>query len=125
MSVETAIYSRAVAHAGLNALIAGRIYPDVAPQEPTAPLVIYQQISTVPHHAMANTPRNTYRYQFDGYATTKTAAIALMVQVVAAFNFFTDATFAACLTDDGSSEVTELDQIAQLYRSRIDFMITA
>lgn len=125
MGVETAIVTRAGAYSGLNTLISGRIYPDVAPQKPTAPFVIYQEISALPFHAMNNTPRTTFRYQFDAYATTKTGAVALAVQVIAAFNFFSDATIAACLLDDGASEVTELDKIAQLYRSRRDFKITA
>lgn len=43
--IEEAIVSILKAHAGLNALVNGRIYPVLLPQTPTLPAVTYQLIS--------------------------------------------------------------------------------
>lgn len=43
--IEEAIVAILKAHAGLNAIVAGRIYPVLLPQTPTLPAVTYQLIS--------------------------------------------------------------------------------
>lgn len=43
--IEEALVSILKAHAGLNALVSGRVYPVLLPQPPTLPAVTYQLIS--------------------------------------------------------------------------------
>lgn len=128
MSLETDIKARAVAYSALHNVIAGRIFPDKAPPAPQgkAPCVIYRRISRSPAHAMGNTPRYEFRYQFDSYATSKAAAVALNDLVIAAFNFYRGGAIHACLTATGfGSDEEQQAQNAQLFRESQDFLITA
>jgi|SRR4051812_16481157 hypothetical protein len=86
MSVETSIVTRATTHVGLAALIGTRCYPEDPGRTAVLPYLVYQRVSTVPHQAMGNCPANTARFQLDGYAATKVAALALRVQILAAFD---------------------------------------
>lgn len=125
IDVPTSIFNRAVAHAGLNALIAGRCYPEIAPPNPVLPYVIYRKISTKPYRAMGNTIRKGYRYQFDSYALLKTDSSALDIQVCAAFDYYSGDAIAACLFDGESDDVSALNTNAQTRRTSSDFIITA
>lgn len=125
MSVETAIATRANAHSGLSALIARRCYPDKdRSTKHLTPYVIFKKVSTVPHHAMGGTVRREYRIQFDAFAATKLEAVAVLDQVIAAFNFYSDSTIAASLMEDSSGDDIEApDTETQLARCSIDFKV--
>lgn len=125
VQVTASIIAQASNHVGLNALIAGRIYPEAAPQNPVTPFVIYRRISTVPFRAMGSTIRKQYRFQFDSYDVLKTNAQALDVQLCAAFDFFSDSVIASCLFDGEQEDITALNQNAQLRRVISEFLIIA
>lgn len=46
MSAEKVIRDRLNSHAGVNALVAGRIYPLLLPQEPTYPAITYRRVAS-------------------------------------------------------------------------------
>lgn len=128
MSIETAIEAQAAAHTGLNALIAGRMYPDVAAQEAVAPFVVYQRISSRREYAMGPAPTLAApRFQFTAYASTKLGAIALGVQVLAAFNRWRGTlqgvTVQDCRCEDERDRTEMLDTETQLRVKEFDFII--
>lgn len=47
MSAETVLFSTLAASAGVGALISDRIYPDLRPQDDTAPAIVYRRDGTV------------------------------------------------------------------------------
>lgn len=86
MTVETVLYDRGVAHAGLSALISTRLYPGVLPQKCTYPAVNYSRIFASRVPAMgADTGLVRARFQFDIWADTYAAARAVAEQVRAAY----------------------------------------
>lgn len=50
--IEEALYTRLSTFAGLSALVGTRVYPAMAPQQPTFPLCTFQRISSMRVHAM-------------------------------------------------------------------------
>ena len=48
MSAETEVYSALSGHAGVTALVAARIYPDVLPEETAYPAVVFSRQGTTP-----------------------------------------------------------------------------
>lgn len=128
MSLKAAIYNRATTHAGLDALIDGRMRPDVAEQEDTAPYVVYQIISTTrfPTFGAAATLAEA-RVQFDSFATTSLGAVNLAAQVKSAYDRW-QGTFASqeildSLIDDERDLTELLDTETELRRVSQDFMI--
>ncbi len=84
---DNAIYAQLTMHAGLTALIAGRVYASEAPQDPTYPCVVYSRISDVPTIATNGTIEwRDMRYQVSCYATTRPSALAISEQVIAALH---------------------------------------
>lgn len=69
MSIEALIYTRLSGFAGLTALVATRIYPNVAPQNVAPPYVVYRRITATRPGAMgADTGIVRARFQFDVFA---------------------------------------------------------
>lgn len=78
MTIEQAIYEALTENAGVTALVGTRVYPVIAPQAATLPLIVYTLISgqqEESHSGASGLARP--RYQFDCYAETITAAFAL------------------------------------------------
>lgn len=46
MSAETTLYATLTASTGVSALVASRVYPDVAPQDVTLPSVVFERTDT-------------------------------------------------------------------------------
>ena len=57
--LEKALHTRLTGYAGLSSLISARLYPVIAPQNPTYPLATYQRVSgdreegMTGHHGLA------------------------------------------------------------------------
>jgi hypothetical protein len=86
-TIGEAIYNRAIAHAGLSALIGKRVYPKQTPEGGVLPAVVYRRISAVREHASGSDPGLvTARYQFTGLAQTYSGSEALAAQVRSAFS---------------------------------------
>ena len=80
--VTEALYTQMTATAGLTALVSTRIYPDLMPQPPTLPAVVYQMISNnreERHGGQTGDARP--RFQITCWASTALAAAAVAVQV--------------------------------------------
>lgn len=77
-----AVYSKLSTTAGVTALVSTRIYPDLMPQPPTLPAVVYQMISNdreERHRGATGDARP--RFQITCWATTAIAAGNLANQV--------------------------------------------
>lgn len=46
MSAETSLYSALSGDAGVTAIVAGRVYPDVAPQGSALPAIVFERTQT-------------------------------------------------------------------------------
>lgn len=81
MTVEADIY------ATLQALVGGRVFPDVAPLDTPRPYLTYQQIGGRPIHYTDNaTPGLKHGYfQINVWAGTRASAAALSLQIEDAF----------------------------------------
>lgn len=88
MSLETALYSRLSAYAGLNALVGARIYPMMLPQAPTFPAVTYFRVSTVPTQVFSAPASDQLRVrmQVSAWAMSYDGAHAVADQIVAALD---------------------------------------
>lgn len=80
MSAETFLYTT------LQALVSGRVYPDVAPLDAALPYVTYQQVGGAPVFFLENDlPSKTHgRFQINSWAGTRLAATDLARDVEAA-----------------------------------------
>ena len=86
-TIDTALVARLGAYAGLTALVSTRIYPPPVPQNPTYPLVTYQEIDRIPVKVMGTNAGVVHiRYQIDSWASTLAAAKAVAVQVAGALD---------------------------------------
>jgi len=85
--VMQAVQDHLAADAGVSALVSTRIYPQILPQNPTYPALIYQQITESPEPAMgSDTGLVAITVQVDSYATTYSGAKALAAAVRSALN---------------------------------------
>lgn len=77
-SIGSAIRHRLVNDATVSALVATRVYPQVLPQSPTLPAVVYNVLSDTPSDDISgNAGLFKAEIQFDCFATTQLAAEAL------------------------------------------------
>jgi len=83
MSIDSALYARLAGFAGLSALVSARIYPPPIPQDPTYPLVTYQQVSGNRGYVYGPNQDGFVwaRFQLDSWAETLIGARALSEQV--------------------------------------------
>src|SRR4051812_14174894 len=92
MTVESEIYSRLKDYAGMSAAVSTRIYPTFNnEQNPVAPFIIYQKISSKPTHSFGvNNGVYADRFQIDIYASVfygvATSACSIRDLVVAAMD---------------------------------------
>jgi hypothetical protein len=121
MSVNAALYSRLSAYAGLTALVATRIYPQLAEQGSAVPRVTIHEISVTPTHAMGADPDLIRtRMQVSSWDTTYDGARTVARQVGTALSRWSDVTAGvhACWLDNEVAfydEAHALHQIAQDY----------
>lgn len=78
--------AEATIHAALSAMVAGRVYPDVAPSGAALPRIVYQQVGgRVISYLESTLPdRENARMQVVCWAATRSAAVILAKQVEAA-----------------------------------------
>ena len=86
MSFEADFYAALVADATLVAVVANRVYPELAPQAPTAPFVVFTRVFTEPKNSLDGFATNLekIRVQVDCYAVAFDDLIALSAAVAAA-----------------------------------------
>lgn len=114
MSVESDIV------AALTSLVAGRVYPDLAPPAPQLPYIVYQQVGgeapTFLERAVPSAKNG--RFQVNVWAATRLQASALAVQAEAAL---TTATAFQC--KPLGAFVAAFDDDTQLRGTTQDFSI--
>lgn len=123
--IEEALYTYLIAHAGLSALVGDRVYPLVAPQDATYPLVVYQRISGIRIHSHSGpSGLASPRFQFSAWGESFSDAKNVAEQVRLALDGYAGTmgslAVGACLI------ATELDQYEPdtgLYRTILDFFI--
>ncbi len=75
MSVEAALYAELTGNAGVAALVADRVYPDVAPSSADLPRLTYQRISTGRHpHLAGASGLVSPRFQVICWASSRASA---------------------------------------------------
>jgi hypothetical protein len=133
--IADALYTILSGFAGLTALVSTRIYPRRAPQEVTAPYVIFQRISTIRDHSHSGpSGLANPRYQFDAYAATPEEADAISDQIRLALDGYTgtvtsgespalfpDVWIQGIFAED-ERDIT-FDDKAELHRTSSDFFI--
>lgn len=81
MGIFDALFSLMDGDAGLTALVASRIYPDVAPSQVGKPYIVYQRISTHREVVQELTPGDTTlsrpRFQITAIAADKPGVISI------------------------------------------------
>jgi hypothetical protein len=101
----------------LSGLAGGRVYPLTAPDSPTKPFIIYQNIANTPEVTLANgVPINNTRMQIDCYDKTYAAVKALAVSVQAAMA-------AASFTNVPLMNQDLYEQDVKLYRVQLDYSL--
>lgn len=89
MDIETALRAHLANHSGLAALVGGRIYPLILPQDPALPAVTYQKVSESSeyiHDGVSSIRKG--RLQLDCWAATYATAKAVAAQVKASLHRF-------------------------------------
>lgn len=85
MSTETVLFALLAANAGVGALVADRIYPEVAPQDVDRPFVVYQRESTQPLYTIHGTlALQSVFVSMTCYAATRASAEDIADAVIAA-----------------------------------------
>lgn len=127
--IITALYSKLSTTAGLTSLVSTRIYPDVMPQPPTLPAVVYQMISNEReerHRGQTGDARP--RFQITAWAVSAIAAAAVAEQIRLAVMAM-DGTIATVdvhgVWNAGETRGLEIDDQTQVKRHycALDFLI--
>jgi hypothetical protein len=126
MSLQSLIVARAIAHSGLNALIAGRIYPDARDRDAVPPYVVYSRASTDQHITFGASPASLIidRVQMDCFAETKAGLIALEGQVRSAFDRWAPDADGHSKIERRADIVEMLDTEGELYGVSMDFLMS-
>lgn len=125
---ELAVYTILKDTAAVSALVAGRVYPVQAPQNPTYPLVTYQRISAVRVRSVDGPSGLAQpRIQVDAYATTYAGAKALAAAIRGALDGYRGT--AGGVRVGGVSLLSDIDFFEEdvdpkLYRVSMDYLVT-
>lgn len=116
--LETLVYQVLRDHAGVSALVSGRVYPLMLPQGCALPAISYQRVSTDHVASMDGySGLERVRVQIDVMASTYAGAKALATQVMSAMN---STLLFKCVPD---SQIDMLENDESTYRVSIDFMV--
>ena len=124
MGLRETIYSRCTTHAGTKALVTARVYPDLVPEDPTWPLIVYHRVSANDGDYRdhdAPTTREISRVQLDCYDDTSDGAADLADQVQAAFNGWSSGSAVGWAFK--ANRVAGYDVALKAYRQVVDVMI--
>ena len=115
---ETGIYSTLSSDGSTSGLVSTRIYPVLAPQDVTAPYIVYQRvIGTSLNDLQGEMGMTEGRFQIDAYATTYASSKTLAGYIKAALK--ASSMKSRLLTDQDLG----FDTDALLYRVSMDFQI--
>lgn len=98
--IETVLYTKLSGTSGISDLVATRVYPVKAPDQPTAPFIRYVEIDEPRMHGMTEDHGIAMpRIQIDCYAATHAAAKAVAAAVKAALQRWSDAATSPAILD--------------------------
>lgn len=101
----------------LAGVAGGRIYPSIAPDNPTTPFVVYSRIAETPETTFANgRPLSNTRFQIDAYDRSYAGAVALRDAVLGALD-------AWAVRPVLLSETDSFDDVVKLHRITIDVSV--
>ena len=124
MSFEEGLFYYLDNHAGLSTEVDSRIYPQLLPQRPTLPAVVYHRISTPRLAALERSFLPQGRFQFDCWAETFQEAKAVAAQVKLALDVYSgamgDETVEVSLIDD---ERDDYEPETKRWRSMVEVVI--
>lgn len=130
-NIDAAIEARALAFAGLTALIGTnpvRLYPLEAAQKAILPYVTYQVITDPPWHTMGADKDAQARVQFDVWASSWAIAKQVRDQVLACFDRLAPGTYGGTVLDGSICEnrgsQLEPDDTSRLPRLTMEFEMT-
>lgn len=124
MSIKSVIYTRLTTYAGLSALTALRIYPDVAPHTPTTPFITYGEVSSEHHSAMGiDSQVVTSRYQFDVWADSDASRIAVTEQLRKALQRWRNTSGTVVQATFYLNDVDIYEPDTEYFRKSVDFEI--
>lgn len=122
MSLETDLRVRLLANATVSGLVSTRVYPNILPQKPTLPALVYSRISGPRIHTLTGTSGwSDARIQIDSWGATYIAAQDLAAAVRASLDGFIGS------LDDGNSPAAtrrvavRLDNERDLFEEEPDF----
>lgn len=124
MTLRITVFTRCTNHAGMEALIGTRCYPDRIPEAPTFPLVVYHRVSTddTPYRDHdAPTDREVTRVQLDCYASTSDGAAALAAQARAAWDGYRSGTAVGYAFQ--ANRIATREAALNAYRQIVDVMV--
>ena len=124
MGVRETVYSRCTSHAGTLALITTRVYPDLVPESPTYPLIVYHRISADDGDYRdhdAPTTREVSRVQLDCYDDTSDGAADLADQVQTAFNGWSSGSTVGWAFR--ANRIADYDTALKVYKQIVDVRI--
>ena len=128
MSLNAAIVARATTHAGLSALIAGRIYDRRAPQNATRPYVTFEMVGGAGRvRSMSNgVDLFAQRVQFTVIANTVTDELSVHDQLIAAFDWLHGPHGSTAIelaqTDGGRQSLDSIQVLPDARESSQDFI---
>lgn len=121
MITSANLYDFLVADTALNALIGNNVYPIQAPQNCSAPYIIYQRIATQPMATLGEATGNQFDLiQFSCFATTFEEVDSVGLALVAALDG------AVVHANDNATLQSRRDgyeEAVELYRVDCDFLV--
>jgi hypothetical protein len=125
-SIDTAIGARLAGYAGLSALVSTRIYHDEAKQNGVIPYVTFICVDDLPIHSMGtmHSLRDT-RYQVDCWASSKSEARAIAVQVELALDNYSGTSDSVSIANSLSEGIDPFpyDPAEGCHRCKVEFLI--
>ena len=121
MITSAALYTLLISNAQLVALVGQRIYPALAPQDASAPYIVWQRIATNPIQTLGEATGNQFDLiQLSCFALTYESADAVAQALVTALDG------RVVTTNDNAtlqSRRESYEPAVDLYRSDCDFLI--
>lgn len=124
MIIGDELRAKIIADGAVSALVAQRVYPNILPQGPTYPAIVYSQISGVRLHHLGGTsgranPRFSYHCWGATYASARAVANALR-SLLDGFNGTLTTAHATIMIE---SELDDYDDTAQKHRVIQDYFV--
>lgn len=124
MSVETVLKTRLDGYAGLSALIATRVYPNVLPQNVTLPAISYRRVTAERISAMGSDSGVVRaRFQFDVWAVSYADARAVTEQLRGALQRWRNASGTVIQDTFFLNEIDLYEDETRVHHVAVDFEI--